>query len=286
MTPPKPASPCEHDYNGVIWKEQIHGGRTARKDEYPICPFCKPALEKPVSSCPHDRGLTWRRDEYYSVAKSEGFTNCPFCVREKPAEGCEPRVNYLNIVPDSYHCGTCGKNNLPVPPLKHDCKKVETQDAGEIARNLVRDWLFKVYPNVQDYASPPYLIEMTTEAIKAERAKSESYRLALEKANELINRRSKERAALEQKLAQAEKNTIEVISETRNNYCPCCHARLDEIAGPCKWCKDKHFDTEREMHKAWRKRAEQAEKESSELKTKFVAKQEALEKYESKYGAL
>jgi hypothetical protein len=66
---------------------------------------------------------------------------------------------------------------------------------------------------------------------------------------------------LEKRVEDLTKEYVAAVIESRNNYCPCCHARLDEIAGPCKFCPDSktHLDTERSMYRAWRKRCEEAE---------------------------
>lgn len=52
---------------------------------------------------------------------------------------------------------------------------------------------------------------------------------------------------------------VKLVGELRNNICPTCNARLDDLGSGCKWCAKKHFDTEREIHKAWVKRANEAE---------------------------
>lgn len=126
-------------------------------------------------------------------------------MKDKPAESCEPRANYLNIVPDSYHCGTCGKNNLPVPPLKHDCMKAETQDAGEIAVEIVKKW-FSQQVNLDDSQQVEryYLAKGIAEAIERERAKATAFKDAANTCEKLFQRECKRSFALEQKLAQAQ----------------------------------------------------------------------------------
>lgn len=48
---------------------------------------------KPASPCEHDKGVFWvngsslNKDAVFKVS----FPNCPFCVKEKPAESCEPQ---------------------------------------------------------------------------------------------------------------------------------------------------------------------------------------------------
>lgn len=101
--------------------------------------------------------------------------------------------------------------------------------------------------------------------------------------DELVKALSIERQEAEKLRQENERLTKDLVAqtiETRNNYCPCCHARLDEICGPCKFCADSktHLDTERSMYQAWRKRAEEAEKENEALRTRQEKLVEALKK--------
>lgn len=98
-------------------------------------------------------------------------------------------------------------------------------------------------------------------------------------------------AELKELRADNEKLKKEVVSaviESRNNYCPCCHARLEEICGPCKWCKDSksHLDTERSMYQAWRKRAEESEAENTSLREKAEVGERMAEALESLHGSI
>lgn len=103
-------------------------------------------------------------------------------------------------------------------------------------------------------------------------------------ANSLVweNRFKKEmeeNTSLKAELAECEKKLAETVLDyckenIRNNNCYYCNARLDEPGGPCKWCRTKNVQTEREMHNAWRKRAEQAEAELA-AKDAIIAEKDA-----------
>ncbi len=60
--------------------------------------------------------------------------------------------------------------------------------------------------------------------------------------------------ALLEKRTEAEnqrltKEVISEISNSRHNYCPSCNCRLDEIDGPCKWCKSRFVKEHAELQK-------------------------------------
>lgn len=112
MTPPKPASPCEHERTHGFYSDRL--GNFARKDDVVKCPFCK------LKKCEHQTSYV-----------AGGEEHCDECgVRlDKPAEGCEPEPKTFK--PVKKICEGCGEYD-------YDCTcKAETQDAGKPCEHLI-----------------------------------------------------------------------------------------------------------------------------------------------------
>ena len=153
-------------------------------------------------------------------------------------------------------CTKCSQQVTEVPLKEYENHVAKMNPPHErTVEEKIRNYLACLSPHIKERKGHKLLID-ALDSIEAE---------------------SNARLKAEKEVERLTKEVIVEVYKQSNNYCPCCHAALDSISGPCKWCKNKHFDTERTMHNAWRKRAEEAELELSTEKTKREEAEKELE---------